>query len=167
MNLYTVAAEYQTILNHFHEQDGEVEQNDIELLKKLDEFHDDIQDKAVNIASYLKNLEAEYEQVWQARKAMQEREHRLKGKIEWLEDYLKLNLQKCGITEIAKSPYFVIKVKKCPVSVEITEESSLPYQYKKIKEVISIDKNKLKQDLLDGFTIEGAQLQQNIRLEIK
>ena len=75
-------------------------------------------------------------------------------------------MERCAISEI-KSPYFVIKLKKCPISTEILDENSIPNDYKKVKEVVTIDKLKLKDEMLAGVVIPGAQLRQNNRLEIR
>ncbi|HLX52374.1 MAG TPA: siphovirus Gp157 family protein, partial [Aquella sp.] len=74
--------------------------------------------------------------------------------------------ERCGIQEIS-SPNFVVKLKKCPVSVDVFNEQELPNEYKKSKEVISIDKMKIKEEIQAGVVIPGAQLKQNTRLEIR
>lgn len=97
---------------------------------------------------------------------MSAREIRLEKRIKYLIEYLQSNMERCAISEI-KSPYFVIKLKKCPISTEILDENSIPNDYKKVKEVVTIDKLKLKDEMLAGVVIPGAQLKQNNRLEIR
>jgi hypothetical protein len=165
--LYELSTDYITILDQICDDGGEISQSDIQAWKQLDELHDNMQDKAINVASYIKNLEAEFEQVSKARKNMVEREKGLQKRIDWLSSYLKLNLQKCGIEKITRSPHFVIQLKKCPHSVNIIDEALIPIDYKTIKEILTIDKLKIKDALKNGMEVSGVELIQNMKLDIK
>src|SRR5258708_17591968 len=160
MNLYSITNEYQTLLDQtFDHETGEI--NEI-ALAKLDEVKRDIKEKGIAIASFIKNIDAERKAIEDAKKAMAERESRLDRRINYLTSYLQSNMERCSISEIS-SPYFAIKLKKCPVSVDILDENSIPDIYKKTKSVISIDKIKLKTDILAGVSIQGAIIKQNNR----
>lgn len=163
MNLYQIANEYQQIFSMVDEN-GEL---DMTALQKLDEMEGALENKAIALASYIKNIEAERTAIEIAKKAMAEREKRLDRRVESLTDYLQSNMERCGINEITRSPYFTIKLKKCPVSVDVLDENAIPNDYKVRKEVVSIDKMKIKDELKEGVIIPGVQLKQNIRLEIK
>lgn len=167
MNLYTIGQEYVSILNHFKSQDGEVHQGDMMKLRELDDLQDNIEQKAVNIAAYIKNIEAEYEQVVNARKEMQLREKKLREKSDWLTDYLKINLQQCHIQELRISPQFVIKIKECPCSVNIIDEKLIPLEFKKKVFSWSYDKEFIKKTIKNGINVSGAELIKKTRLEIK
>jgi hypothetical protein len=163
MSLYKIANEYQ---GYFDAINGleEVTQDDLDYLNNIGES---LEDKAIAVASYIKNIEAEKDAINAARQGMAYREIKLDRKISSLMDYLKDSLEKCKIAEISKSPYFTIKIKKCPVSVSVTDETLLPADYLKVKEVTSVDKIKLGNDLKSGVEVKGAELKQNTRLEIK
>lgn len=164
MNLYNIANEYQAVLSEtFDNETGEVNETS---LARLDEIASKIEDKGIAVASYIKNLDAERKAIEDAKKSMQEREHELERRMEWLKSYLQTNMERCSINEI-KSPYFVVRLKKCPLSVEIHNENILPDDYKKVKEIVSIDKLKIKEEILSGVVIPGASLKQNNRLEIR
>lgn len=164
MNLYQIANEYQTILEQtFDQETGEV--NEI-ALASLEEVKTTMQEKGIAVASYIKNIDAERKAIEEAKKAMASREAALDKRVDYLTQYLQSNMEQCGISEI-KSPYFVIKLKKCPFSVDVFDEGSLPNDYKKTKEVISIDKLKIKEEILAGVVVPGAALKQNNRLEIR
>jgi|SRR6188768_2415683 len=164
MNLYNIANEYQSIISEsFDVETGEV---NICSIEKLNEITEKIEDKSIAVASYIKNLDAERKAIEEAKKEMAERENSLKKKVEWLTNYLQSSMERCGISEI-KSPYFAIKLKKCPFSVDIEDENLITKEYKKVKEVITVDKLKIKDDLLSGIVIAGASLKQNNRLEIR
>lgn len=164
MNLYQIANEYQAILdNTFDHETGEILP---QVMDKMDEVTKKIEDKGIAVASYIKNLDAERKAIEDAKKSMADREKSLERRVEWLTNYLQSNMERCGINEI-KSPYFGIKLKKCPLSVDIQDENIIPNDYKKIKEIVSIDKLKIKEEILAGVIIPGASLKQNNRLEIR
>jgi len=164
MKLYEITNQYLELLNNISDKEtGEIDEN---ALVWLNDFKDDIKTKSISIASFIKNMEAERDAISDAVKAMEVREDRLRDKINYLGQYLKVNMERCEINEIS-CPYFAIKLKKCPVSVDIINEEFIPEEYIKRKEVISIDKIKLKNDLQSGLEITGASLKNNNRLEIK
>ncbi len=166
MNLYQIANEYQTILDQtFDHETGEINEN---ALAKLDEVKADVKEKGIAIASFIKNIDAERKAIEEAKKSMAEREARLNSRVTYLTSYLQSNMQRCGISEIS-CPYFVVKLKKCPVSVDILDENFIPKEYLKTKETItvSVDKLKIKEELSQGVIIPGVALKQNVRLEIR
>jgi hypothetical protein len=164
MKLFEIANEYKTLLdNSFEYETGEINATSI---SRLDELAGDLKEKGIAVASYIKNMEAERRAIYEASKSMMEREERLSNQIYNLESYLQSNMERCDIKEIS-CPYFVVKLKKCPISVEILDENDIPDEYKNKKEIISIDKIKIKEDLLSGTFLRGAALKQKTRLEIK
>ncbi len=163
MNLYQIADEYKSIFNEVDEN-GEITET---MMMKLNDIGDAMEKKAIAVASFIKNLQAERDAITEAKKQMALRESRLDKKMEWLEQYLRFNMERTGITEISSSPYFAIKLKKCPVSVDVLDESEIPVEFIREKVTTSIDKTKLKEALQCGIAIPGATLKQNMRLEIK
>lgn len=164
MNLYKIANEYQEVLNKtFDEETGEVNEAALAL---LDAVEKNIKEKGIAVASYIKNLEAEKNAIETAKKEMGERERRLANRLASLSDYLHSNMERCGINEIS-SPYFVIKLKKNPVSVDDYDRDLIPDEYKRVVKEIKIDKLQIKKDLQAGVEIPGATLKQSTRLEIR
>lgn len=162
-SLYKISSEYQSLFSEINNEE-EVTNNSLLI---LDSYQSKVEDKAIAIGCFIKNLESEQLAIDMAIKNMTQRKKNLDNKISYIKDYLKINMEKCGILEISSSPYFKIKLKVCPISVNITDEDKIPDEYKKYKEVISIDKIKLKEDLKQGLYVNGAELHQNLRLEIK
>lgn len=162
MNLYKISNSYQGLMYQLNELENISEEN----LLELDNIKEDFSNKAINVAAYIKNMEAEESAIKEAIFEMKEREKRISGKIESLKKYLTLNLSNCDITEI-KSIQFDIKIKKCPPSVNIINDSFILDEYKSTKEIVSIDKNKIKNDILNGVIVDGAEIVYNTRLEIK
>lgn len=164
MKLYEIADEYLYLLEQAFDGDtGEINET---ALNKLNELKVSVEQKSIALASYIKNMDAERKAIEEAKKEMAKREAALENKVEYLTQYLKDNMEKCEINEI-KCPYFQIKLKKCPFSVDIIDESLISNDYKRTKIVESMDKLKIKDDLLQGVVIPGARLQQNNRVEIR
>ncbi len=163
MKLYEITNEYQLIFNNINE-DGELEPQYIE---KLDNLTEDFEKKAIAVASFIKNLEAEELSIANAIESMKKRKDSLAKKAQNLTDYLQFNLQILNIKEIDSSPYFRIKLKQCPVSVSVINELDIPQEYFKETIVKSLDKIRLKEVIKEGVEVPGVTLQQKIKLEIK
>lgn len=164
MNLYQIANEYQVILEQtFDAETGEINE---QAIARLEEVKDDIKSKGIAVASYIKNIDAERKAIEDAKKAMAEREARLDKRVTYLSAYLQANMERCGISEISCA-HFVVKLKKCPISVDVLHEDQIPDEYKKVKQVISIDKIKIKNEIMAGVVIPGVALKQNVQLQIR
>lgn len=163
MNLYELTTDIQSIFSHTSEE-GEL--ND-ETIVKLDELNEQFEIKAVNIASYIKNLEAESLAIMSAIMSMSDRKKKIENKIQSLSDYLQENLQRLDIKEIGSSPYFKIKLKQCPPSIDVYNEELIPSEFWREKIVVSIDKIKIKEIIKEGIDVPGATLENKIKLEIK
>lgn len=163
MNLYQISTEYSQILDELYDDEGVV--NEL-MLAKLEQNELAMEKKAIAIACYIKNMDAERVAIETAKKSMAEREKHYKKRIDELEGYLVSGMERRGITHI-KCPYFDIKLKKCPPSVSILDEKSLPREYTRTKTEILPDKIKMKEEMMVGVLIPGASLITNLRLEIK
>lgn len=166
MRLYELSNEYQRLLDAVSQCSdmGEIDAPSLEL---LNEIEDEFSNKAIAISSYIGNLKAEWQAVTDAAKAMQARAKSLSAKMASLESYLETNMTATGITEITASPYFTIKLKKCPASVNITDESLLPIEYMTPKTTMAPNKTKIAADIKAGDIVPGAVLVNKLRVEIK
>lgn len=164
MKLYEISEQYRSLLaNMVDEETGEI---NAETMGELDSLETDFNDKIISIASMIKNLEAERNAIEEARKNMAIREKRLEKIIDSMTSYARDNMVSLDKKKIS-CPYFDINIKMCPIGTYISDESLLPKEYIKIKEVLSVDKLRIKDDLMSGYVVPGAQLHQNVRLEIK
>lgn len=163
MNLYQISNEYSQILDELYDDEGVVNE---QALAKLEQNELAMEKKAIAIASYIKNMDAERAAIDTAKKAMADREKYYKKRIDELEGYLLSGMERRGINHI-KCPYFDIKLKKCPPSVSIHDEKALPKEYTRTKTEILPDKIKMKEEMMVGVLIPGASLTTNLRLEIK
>ena len=161
--LYEIAQEYKIISEQLFEAD-EITQ---EMLDAFNATSADIKQKSINIASVIKNMEAEYEAIERAIKEMDIRHARLTKKAERLREYLVTNLQSADIKEV-KTPYFDIKVRLNRAGVNITDETVIPSLYIRETVVKRIDKVAIKEDIeLHNKVIPGALLERKTRVEIR
>lgn len=135
---------------------------------RLEKNEMSLEAKAVAIASYIKNMDAERDAINTAKKAMTEREKRYKKYCDDLQGYLLSSMERRGFTSI-KCPYFEIKIKKCPLSVDDDkiDMDLLPDEYKRVKTEVSPDKIKILSEMKEGVVIPGAALKQNMTLSIR
>lgn len=160
--LYEISDEYQYLIKEIMECE---EINDDTMLH-LEKLHDSIEQKAINIASIIKNMEAEEEGIKNAIANMVERKNRISNKMNSLKEYLKCHLERCDIKKVS-SPYFDISVKTNPVSVSVTDENLIPNDYFKEKIMRTLDKVLISQQLKSDIPVPGAFLERRTRIEIR
>lgn len=165
MRLYEITNQFENVFNQLDEN-GELSQ---EMMESLDSLKDDFENKAISVACYIKNIEAEEAAIEHAIDDMKARKAKLTKKAESLSDYLQCNLQKLSINEIKSSPYFKIKLKQCPPSVDVFDEKAIPPEFwrEKVTTTTSVDKIKLKEVMSEGVEVPGATIQRKLKLEIK
>jgi hypothetical protein len=163
MNIYQVATEYKSFVNDMLIKE-ELDESNIVQFNQLEGM---LEDKAIAIASLINNLETEEKNINEAIKEMENRSSRIKKKYKWLKEYLKTALETCGMSEVRKSPYFSIKLKKNPPKVVIKKDEKIDGKY--ITKIIDLKVNLslIKQDLENGVKLDYATLVQDTRIEIK
>lgn len=169
MNLITTPL-YE-IVDRYRELESLADAGDIPaevIADTLEAIEGEVQEKAVQVACFTKNLDATAEAVRAAAKAMLERAERIEKRAESIRSYLLFNMQAAGITRI-ECPYFTLAVRKNPPAVVVDDESALPPQY-----IVTPppptprpDKAAIARALKAGEAIPGAHLTQSERLEIK
>jgi hypothetical protein len=125
-----------------------------------------LEDKAINLAKFLRNLEATAEAIKEAEADMAKRRKAFENRVKWLKSYLKDSMENTGITKI-ECPFFKLSILKNPVSVEVFDENLIPEQFKEPVTTWKIDKNAIKEALKNGETVAGAVLLNGTRLSIK
>lgn len=162
MRLYELTNEYELMGIELEDCDEISE----DIIDKIRDIEGEIQCKAINIARVLENWRVEENAIEKAIFNMKERLDKLYDKREKLEKYLQENMEKSAISYIG-CPEFIIRLKKCPPSVRILDASAISERYKSKKEIVTVNKMKIKEELQSGMTVSGAELVQNNRLEIK
>lgn len=161
MNLYQISNDYAMILNELYDEDGN---ENPQALARLEENEVALQKKAVSLAAWIKNMEAEKDAISEARKQMSAREKALDAKIDRWQEYLKFNMESRGIFEI-KCPQFELKLKKNNPSVDAYNEDEVPDEYWVVTK--RLDKVKMLSEMKNGVVIPGANIARKMRLEIK
>lgn len=161
MKLYEISENYMMVLDALADADEQTRSDTLESLGIGDDFNT----KAVNVAGYFQSLDAECEALKAAEKRIAERRRSIEAHSARLREYLLANMLKTGIGSI-KCPEFEVKLAKCPISVEIIDESLLPDSLMVIEKKPS--KTAIKEWILENGALDGARLvDDKMRLSIK
>lgn len=162
--LYELAAEFRATADMLADMDLPPEV----VADTLESIALPLEQKAVSVAAFARNLEATADQIEQAEKTMYARRKALQSRAKHLREYLLENMSRCGITKI-DHPFFSIAVRNNPESVAIDDERQIPVDYMRQPEPppAAPDKALIKQALKDGYDVPGARLVRTQRLEIK
>lgn len=161
-SLYVLAGEYRAIEQKLIDTDMDAQT----IADTLQGVAGELEEKAINVAMFVRNLESSADQIDQAIKQMQERKKAMESKAESIKKYLLENMQRTGITKI-ESPYFAVQLKKNPPSVIIDNENDINDKFKVTKTVTSIDKESIKLAIKSGEIVAGAHMEQKERVDIK
>jgi hypothetical protein len=159
-SLYQVSASFQGILADLEYM------SDDEADEVLACLTDRLEDRALAVAAYELNLRAEAKAVREAEANMRERRQRIERQADRLHKYLQESMQSAAV-DLIKCPEYVLRIKKNPPHVEIVDEEMLPPEYMRTKQVIEIDKARIKEDISADMEVPGALLVADFRLEIK
>jgi hypothetical protein len=137
----------------------------------LDGLTGQLQEKATNVALFIRNLESVADAIDEAAATMQARGTRLRARAQSLQQYLLFNMQAAGISKV-ESPYFELIVKKNPPTVVIDSESLIPAEYMTQPEPLPPppprpDKKAIAAAFKAGEEVPGCHVEQRERLEIK
>ena len=158
MNLYELSADLMS-LNDIEDVE------DVEVIREI--IEQQIQTKSTGIVAVIRNLESNIAAIDTEIKRLQELKRLKQNNITRLKEYTKecMNIQ--GIKKLETS-LGNISIRKTPASVKILDETKIPLEYLNVKQVTSIDKKTLLDDLKDGLILEGiAELSQGTSLTIK
>jgi hypothetical protein len=160
--LYEIATSYRAIFDScVDEETGEIK--DIAL---FDGVVGEFDGKAVAIASFIKNLEVEINGIKEAEKAMMKRRKSLESLLERRDNYLKDNMERCGISRV-KHTYFHINLKQNRESVDDYDKAAIPDKFKKVEIIETIDKIAILKAIQSGEEVPGARLVRKMKVEIK
>jgi hypothetical protein len=111
-------------------------------------------------------MEATAAAIKSAEADMAKRRKALENRVQWLKNYIKDNMEMCGISDI-ECPHFKLSIQKNPGVVNILDEDAIPAQFK--EEIISwkIDKSAIKDAIKAGYVVPGTEMVSGTRLAIK
>ena len=97
---------------------------------------------------------------------MARRRRAIEARVKGLKDYLKQNMDACGIEKI-ESPWFVLAIQKNPAAVDVFDESAVPAEFKEEVVTVKLDKTGIKRALEAGVSVPGAVLTRGTRLAVR
>ena len=124
------------------------------------------EDKAANVAAYIRTLDAEAAAIEDARKAMERRETALERHADRLRDYLKRQMERTGIPRV-KNSWVAVRIQSNPPSVVIEDETMLPERFKQAVTTVKLLRCNIAKALKAGEPVFGARLEQTTRLVIQ
>ena len=166
LKLYEISDNYTAILNQLAEQvdtDGVLPDDLMEALRQIE---DDLRTKMVNVAAYVKSLEAEVNAIAMVKQSMDKRQKALAQQAERLRSYLLNEMQRTDLTVITHS-WLNLRVQVNPPSVSIVDEAQIPNCFKETLTTVRLLKTAIAQALKSGQEVPGAYLEQSTRLVIQ
>jgi hypothetical protein len=164
LTLYHLSANYLQALDFLADPEADLPAEAVK--DTLEALAGELEDKAINVAKFLRNMEAAAEAIKAAEADMAKRRKALESRAQWMKDYLKGNMEHTGITKI-ECPYFKLSVQSNPPAVNIIDETAIPEQFKEQVIDWKIDKTAIKKAILAGQSVAGASLVNGTRLVIK
>ena len=122
------------------------------------------EDKALNVARYVRNLEAEADAIADAKQRMEVRAKATANHAARLKAYLKTELERTGLTP--KAPDLALRLQKNPPSVLVDDANRLPDAYRRTELLTTILKAEIRTALKAGQSVAGARLVSSTRLVI-
>lgn len=150
--LYEISSLYREALQRL----GDLELDDNAVRDTLEGLKGTLELKATNVAAYCRNLEAVAESIKEAEAKMRARRQAIAHRAQRLREYLRGNMEACGIAKI-EAPEFVIAVRQNPPHVEVFDPAQVPNDYRVYQEP-SIDIAGIGRALKRGEDVPGARL---------
>lgn len=118
--LYNIADDYINLFEAF--DDADLDEDTMQAyFDTLEGIEGEFGTKAENIAVFIKSLKAEADAIEAEEKALKERKESKRKKLERLKQYLKNNMEACGLTKI-DAPKAKISIRNNAESVQILNE---------------------------------------------
>ena len=156
MKLYEITEQLRELTALADEQDI----NPIAIHDTLELVKMDFRDKAINVAAFFQNIEAEVEAMKAAEKRIAVRRKAKENLVASLREYLKMNMEMAEIKKI-EHPEFSISLRKSAGSVVIDDESLIPDEFWRIKR--EVDKTAIK----SAGDVPGTHIEQGFSLVIR
>jgi hypothetical protein len=164
ITLYELSQDYRQALDVLTDPENDLPAEVI--ADTLEGLQGSLEDKAVNLAKFFRNLEAMAGAIKEAEDRMARRRRAIEGRVKSLKDYLKQNMDACGIQKI-ESPWFVLAIQKNPAAVDVFDEAAVPAEFKEDMVSVRLDKAGIKRALEAGVSVPGAALTRGTRLSVR
>lgn len=153
MKLYELSAQY----NEFQQLADSEAFDEQTIADTLEGIEGEIQEKGRNVAAFAQNLEAEALAMKEAESRIAARRKAIEKRIEWAKNYLRTNMEKCGISKI-ECPEFSVTLGKPSDICDVFDDSVLPEDYVVTKVTKSPDKKLILKAMKDGYEVPGAKI---------
>lgn len=164
LTLYDLSANYLQALDVLTDPEADLPAEAVN--DTLEALAGELEDKAINVAKFLRNMETMAEAIKAAEADMARRRKALENRVQWLKDYLKGSMEITGITKI-ECPYFKLSIQNNPPAVNILDEDAIPSEFKEQVITWKIDKTGIKKAIQAGQSVAGASLANGTRLVIR
>ncbi len=163
-NLYLIATQYKQAADTLAQLDLD-EQTVADTLESLS---GELEEKTVNLAMVIRNLESSAEQIKGEAKAMNERAAKISNRAKNISQHLIDNLTLAGIKTIS-SPYFTVALRKNPAAVDIYDAALVPAEWMRQPEPPppEPDKKRIKEAMQANITVPGCRLTHQYRVAIQ
>lgn len=144
--------------------------DEVTIFDTLESIEGELVEKGRNVAAYCLNLEAECDAVEAMAAKLKDRAKIARSRTDSLRQYLFVQMQRAGITEIkAIDGTFSAKIKNNPPSVDCYAPEFIPPEFMKVPEPPppSPIKSAIKDAIKSGVDVPGCRLTQSQRLDIK
>ena len=159
MKLYELARSYAELLDRAEEMESEA------LVDTLASLQDAIEDKAENIAKFIRNLEADAKIIREEEQRLTERRRAIEAKVDKLKMYLQEQLETAGLQKV-KRPTITVAIQANPPSVDVIDETLIPADFL-IPQPAKVDKKSILERLKKGEAIPGVTLKQTKGVRIR
>ncbi len=162
--LYEIRTDYLEALEALSDPDLELPEEAI--ADTLEGLEGQLDEKAINVAAFMRHLEATAAAIKDAEERMARRRRAIEKRAADLKEYLKMNMEAAGITKI-ESPWFELAIRRNPPAVAITDPNRIPDEFTEEVTTIKFDKSAIKGALKAGLDVPGARLLNGTRLAIR
>jgi len=161
LRLYDIADNYLQALDGL----AELEDMPAEVINDtMEGLQGEFEEKALNIARYIRNLEAEANAIDEAKKRMDSRAKAAGNKAKRLKTYLKTEVERTGIK--IKAPDLALRIQNNPPTVMLDDVEQIPEDFKAKETSVRILKAEIGKVLKAGEVVDGAHLERTTRLVI-
>ena len=156
MSLYHMAEQYRTALAEL--TDAELPEEVV--ADTLEALEGELIQKGQAVAAFTLNLQAEIDAIKAVEKRISDKRKSLEKREAHMRDYLRVNMEKAGITEIkAIDGSFTAKLQKGRPSVVIDDESLIPDDSEYIRWKREVNKTAIAAAIQAGAEVAGAHLE--------
>lgn len=162
LSLYAIADEYMQPASIL----SDLDLPDEVIADTLESLQYPLEQKATNVAMFVRNLEATASAIKEAEGEMSKRRKALENRAENIRAYLLQNMVRTGVTKI-ECPLFKLAVRDNPPSVVIDGDVPAEFMRQPDPPPPVADKKAIGEALKAGREVPGAHLARGQRLEIK